>query len=139
MMKKREYFLPNLKAVFRYRAYNIYNDNGKNFNYYQSYVELYKNLRRFYIEDNNIDISLCDFCFANLCPLSEWYYTYCRPDSIIPMNIKVKLINTVKIYFSDIICYNDYNVKEFEYNYSDIYKSWEKLLNEDFIENFFEF
>lgn len=141
MMKKREYFLPNLKSVFQYQAYNIYNDNGKNFNYYQSYVELYENLRRFYIEDNDIDISLCDFCFANLCPLSEWYYIYCRPDFIIPMNLKVKLMNTVKISFPDIICYNDYadyDISEFEYNYSNIYKLWDKLLTEDLIENILE-
>ncbi len=77
MMQKRSHFIPNLKAVFQYQDYNIYRDNGKNFNQYQSELELYDHLRISYIDDDHIDIALCDFCFANLSPLSEWYYLNC--------------------------------------------------------------
>lgn len=44
MMQNREHFIPNLKAVFQYQNYNIYRDNGKNFNQYQSALELYDQL-----------------------------------------------------------------------------------------------
>lgn len=45
MMQNRPYFMPNLKAVFQYQDYNIYKDNGKNFNLYQSELELYDHLQ----------------------------------------------------------------------------------------------
>ena len=61
MMQKREHFMPNLKSIFQYQNYNIYKDNGKNFNQYQSELELYDHLQRSYIYDNEVDMELCDF------------------------------------------------------------------------------
>lgn len=66
MMQNRKHFMPNLKAIFQYQEYNILKDNGKNFNQYQSELELYDHLRRAYLE--NADIDFCDYCFANLSP-----------------------------------------------------------------------
>ena len=80
MIQKRKNFIPNIKSLFKYQSYNIIRDNGKNFNNYQSYTELYEQFRRSYMEDEYIDIELCDFCFANLSLLCEWYYMWCRPD-----------------------------------------------------------
>lgn len=87
MMQNRPHFMPNLKSVFQYQDYNIYKDNGKNFNRYQSELELYDHLQRSYIDDNDVDMELCDFYFANLSPLSEWYYMNCEPNEDIPMRL----------------------------------------------------
>lgn len=108
MMQKRENFIPNLKAMFQYQDYNIYNDNGKNFNQYQSNLELYDHLRRSYLEDADSDISLCDYCFANLSPLSEWYYSNCEPNEDIPMNLRRKIISIMPKSFPAIIDSTDY-------------------------------
>lgn len=107
-MQKRENFSPNLKIIFQYQDYSIYRDNGKNFNMYQSELELYDHLKRSYIEYDYIDIELCDFCFANLSPLSEWYYTNCEPNEDIPMNIKRKIVTVIPESFPELLNYRDY-------------------------------
>lgn len=108
MMQKREHFIPNLKAVFQYQDYNIYRDNGKNFNQYHSELELYDQLRKSYFDDNDIDIELCDFCFANLLPLSEWYYLNCEPNEDIPMTLGRKILTVMPESFPLILSYEDY-------------------------------
>lgn len=108
MMQKREHFIPNLRAVFQYQDYNIYKDNGKNFNQYQSELELYDHLQRSYIDDDDVDIELCDFCFANLSPLSEWYYMNCEPNEDIPMNFRRKILTVTPKSFPDILSCEDY-------------------------------
>lgn len=109
MMQKREHFIPNLKAIFQYQEYSILKDNGKNFNQYQSELELYDHLRRSYFDDNDIDIDFCDFCFANLSPLSEWYYLHCEPNEEIPMTIGRKILSVMPLSFPNILSYEDYN------------------------------
>ncbi len=106
MMQKREHFIPNLKAIFQYQEYNILKDNGKNFNQYQSELELYDHLRRTYSDD--ADIYFCDFCFANLSTLSEWYYLYCEPNEEIPMTIDRKILTVMPKSFPVILSYEDY-------------------------------
>ena len=106
MMQKRENFMPNLKAIFQYQEYNILKDNGKNFNQYQSELELYDHLRRTYFEES--DINFCDFCFANLSPLSEWYYLHCEPNEEIPMVIDRKILTIMPKSFPVILSYEDY-------------------------------
>lgn len=108
MMQKRERFMPNLKAVFQYQDYNIYKDNGKNFNLYQSELELYDHLQRSYIDDDDVDMELCDFCFANLSPLSEWYYRNCEPNEDIPMRLRRKIQTVMPKSFPNILSYADY-------------------------------
>ncbi len=109
MMQNRAHFMPNLKAVFQYQDYNIYKDNGKNFNQYQSELELYDHLQRSYIDDDDVDMSFCDFCFANLSPLSEWYYRNCEPNEDIPMCLNRKLLTVLPKSFPNILSYADYN------------------------------
>lgn len=108
MMQKRKHYLPNLKAVFQYQDYNIHRDNGKNFNLYQSEIELYYTLQRSYSDESDIDMELCDFCFANLSPLSEWYYINCEPNEDIPMNIKRKIVMVMPESFPELLNYQDY-------------------------------
>lgn len=108
MMQKREHFIPNLRAVFQYQDYNIYKDNGKNFNQYQSELELYDHLQRSYIDDDDVDIELCDFCFTNLSPLSEWYYMNCEPNEEIPMTLGRKILTVMPESFPVILSYEDY-------------------------------
>lgn len=106
MMQKREHFIPNLRAVFQYQDYNIYKDNGKNFNQYQSELELYDHLRRTY--DDEADIDFCNFCFANLSLLSEWYYRNCEPNEDIPMTLERKILTVMPESFPMILSYEDY-------------------------------
>lgn len=88
MMLERADYTPNLKDVFKYKEYKIYDDNGKNFDTYQSYLELYEQLQRHYSDDPEVDISFSDYCFANLSNLSEWYHDNCEPNEPIPMQMK---------------------------------------------------
>lgn len=108
MMQKRKHFLPNIKALFQYQDYNIHQDNGKNFNYYQSSLELYDHLQRSYSGESGTDMNLCNFCFAYLSPLSEWYYMNCEPNEDIPMNIKRKIATVMPKAFPEILSYQDY-------------------------------
>ena len=115
MMQKRKHFMPNLKTIFQYQDYNILKDNGKNFNQYQSELELYDHLRRAYFEDANIDF--CDFCFANLSPLSEWYYMNCEPNEEIPMVIDRKILTVMPKSFPVILSYEEYeSLSDDEFN-----------------------
>lgn len=115
MMQKRKHFMPNLKVIFQYQEYNILKDNGKNFNQYQSELELYDHLRRAYLEDADIDF--CDFCFANLSPLSEWYYMNCEPNEEIPMVIDRKILMIMPKSFPVILSYEEYeSLSEDEFN-----------------------
>ena len=109
MMQKRKYFMPNLKSIFQYQNYNIYKDTGKNFNQYASELELYDHLRRSYIDDCETDMGLCDFCFANLSPLSEWYYQNCEPNEEIPMALCRKILNVMPKSFPYMLSYADYD------------------------------
>ena len=101
MMQKRKHFMPNLNAVLQYQDYQILKDNGKNFNRYQSELELYDHLRRAYAEDADMDF--CDFCFANLSPLSEWYYLYCERNEDIPMTIGRKIQTQMPLSFPNLL------------------------------------
>lgn len=115
MMQKRKHFMSNLKTIFQYQEYNILKDNGKNFNQYQSELELYDHLRRAYIDD--VDIDFCDFCFANLSPLSEWYYMNCEPNEEIPMVIDRKILTIMPKSFPVILSYEEYeSLSEDEFN-----------------------
>lgn len=88
MMLERADYTPNIKDVFKYKEYKIYDDNGKNFDTYQSYLELYEQLQRYYSDDPEVDISFSDYCFATLSNLSEWYHENCKPNEHIPMQMK---------------------------------------------------
>ena len=141
MMQKRKHFMPNLKTAFQYQEYQIYTDNGKNFNLYQSYLELYDHLRRFYMQDKHTDILFCDFCFANLSPLNEWYYENCQPDVEIPMNLKLKIQQLKALSFPMLYCYEDYSeydISEFEAEHSEICQIWETLITSDLTEKFMQ-
>lgn len=85
MMTERQNYSPNIANVFEYMDYRISSDNGKNFDTYQSYTELYEQLRRHY--EDECDMELTDYCFANLCNLSRWYYENCAPNEEIPESL----------------------------------------------------
>lgn len=132
MMQKREHFIPNLRAVFQYQDYNILKDNGKNFNQYQSELELYDHLRRSYIDDDDVDMELCDFCFANLSPLSEWYYMNCEPNEEIPMTLRRKIITVMSKSFPVILSYEDY--EKLDENEMQMYSDAEEELKEKMLQ-----
>ena len=131
MMQNRAHYLPNLQSVFQYQSYQIDCDNGKNFNSYQDYVELYDSLRRYYESDDSVDMQLSDFCFANLSPLSEWYYRFCEPDFAIPMTLRRKVQNAESVSFPMLFCYDTYSdadIGEFEHQHADIYRQWKHIM-----------
>ena len=140
MMQNRENFMPNLQTAFQYQEYQIHTDNGKNFNMYQSYLELYDHLRRFYADDNAIDMSFCDFCFANLSPLNDWYYENCQPDIDIPMNLKQNVRNATALSFPMLFCYDDYsdyNIDEFEAIHPEAFQIWQQMADTELVNRFF--
>jgi len=141
MMQNRENFIPNLKIVFEYQKYQIDTDNGKNFNLYLSYLELYDHLKRFYMQDQKTDIAFCDFCFANSSPLSEWFFRYCQPDADIPMNLKQKITVLKSLCFPMLYCYEDYShcdVIQFESEHPEIWKRWKEYARPAITENFLQ-
>ncbi|MBD5159325.1 MAG: hypothetical protein HDT23_03680 [Ruminococcus sp.] len=87
LMINRKNYSPNLANVFERTDYRIKTDNGKNFDTYQSYLELYDQLRQSYLDESDIDFS--DYCFSHLSNLSEWYYENCEPNEEIPMTLEL--------------------------------------------------
>lgn len=85
LMMEREHYSPNIPKIFDYQAYSIYRDNNKNFDTYQSYLELYGQLRESY--DGEIDGFMTDYCMANTSNLCQWFYENCEPDDVIPMSL----------------------------------------------------
>ena len=141
MMQNREHFIPNLQTAFQYQEYQIYTDNGKNFNLYQSYLELYDHLRRFYESDHTTNLSLCDYCFANFSPLSEWYYLYCQSDMDFPMNLKQKVDAAKALSFPMLYQYEDYvdcDIEEFENTHDEIDQIWDMTIDVAMTERFLQ-
>ena len=85
LMMEREHYSPNIPKIYDYQEYTIQRDNNKNFNTYQSYLELYGQLRESY--EGEIDGALTDYCMANTSNLCEWFYENCEPDDVIPMSL----------------------------------------------------
>ena len=99
---------------------------------YQSEIELYYHLKSIYSDEIDIDMGLSDFCFANLSPLSEWYYINCEPNEDIPMNIKRKIITVMPIFFPELLNYRDYeNLDESEI---ELYFDAEEKLKQEMID-----
>ena len=95
LMTDRKNYSPNFANIFEKKDYKIKTDNGKNFDTYQSYVELYDQLQRYYYDESDIDFS--DYCFAHLNNLSEWYYENCEPNEEIPMTLELIAQCTTRI------------------------------------------
>ncbi|MDE6834551.1 MAG: hypothetical protein K2J39_09965 [Ruminococcus sp.] len=95
LMADRKNYSPNFANIFEKKDYKIKTDNGKNFDTYQSYVELYDQLQRYYYDESDIDFS--DYCFAHLNNLSEWYYENCEPNEEIPMTLELIAQCTTRI------------------------------------------
>ena len=85
MMTERKDYIPNIPKIFEYQEYKIHNDNGKNFDTYQSYLELYGQLRESY--EDEIDCEFTDYCMANTSNLTEWFFDNCEPADYIPMSL----------------------------------------------------
>lgn len=108
LIMERESYSPNIRNVFQYQNYRIECDNGKNFDSYQSYTELYEHLRRFYIDSPEVDIAFSDYCFANTSPLSIWYYRNCEPNEDIPIDMWSEVNSLKPMIFPIIYNYHDY-------------------------------
>lgn len=89
LITERERYSPNIASVFQYQHYKIDTDNGKNFDNYQAYLELYGTLKNF--NDDEIDWEFTDYCMANLSNLSEWFYNNCEPNDDIPMDLHITI------------------------------------------------
>ncbi len=98
LITRRENYIPDIRLAFHFQEYNIWQDNGKNFDVYASYIELYYQLREYYM-DEDVDIELCDFCFANYSLLSTWYYENCEINEEIPMNFLTATLMNMSLNF----------------------------------------
>ena len=62
-------FIVNPQNILRYQEYNITQDNGKNFNQYEQYCNLYLDLKESF---PRTDLQLCDMGFLKCSNLSQW-------------------------------------------------------------------
>ena len=131
MMQNRPHFLPNLRTAFQYQSYQIDADNGKNFNLYQSYLELYDHLRRFYQADGITNITFCDYCFVRFSPLRTWFYRNCEPDVEIPMDLPEMVQEAAALRFPSLFRYADYSdcdLSGFGESHPALFRSWAKAV-----------
>ena len=98
-MTDQKGFIPNIKSIFKPMIYKIERDNGKNFDRYQTYLELYDHLKRVY--DGEYDKNLTDYCFTHFSNLSEWFYDNCKPDDNIPMPFKYIINEIISFEYSE--------------------------------------
>lgn len=85
-MTEQKGYIPNFKSIFKRKEYKIQKDNGKNFDTYQSYLELFAQMKSGYEEELNVYLS--DYCLVKFSNLSEWFYDNCVPDESIPISFK---------------------------------------------------
>lgn len=98
-MTEQKSYVPNISNIFKRKEYKIEKDNGKNFDRYQTYLELYDHLKRVY--DGEYDKSLTDYCFTHFSNLSEWFYDNCNPDDNIPMPFKYIINEIISFEYSE--------------------------------------
>lgn len=66
----------SLKNLWDYKEYRIQKNNGKNFVQYQSYMNLFLALCRYYKSDKSVDLQLCRYAFSHSSNLMEWILCY---------------------------------------------------------------
>lgn len=71
LLNKERDFVPNLKKLFEYREYGIFDNNEKNFKQYAEYCRLYILLKDIF---SDADIRLCDVGFMCCSNLAYWYH-----------------------------------------------------------------
>ena len=98
-MTDQKGFIPNIKSIFKPMIYKSEKDNGKNFDCYQIYLELYDHLKRVY--DGEYDKNLTDYCFTHFSNLSEWFYDNCKPDDNIPMPFRYIINEIISFEYSE--------------------------------------
>ena len=134
-MAKHSGYTPNLRVAFEYQKYTIDRNNGKNFNNYLEYVQLYENLRRYYVYNE-----LSDYCFLKYSNLGEWYQLNGEPIEGVPM----PFLSVINQYLGEIVLdFSNYEVIENPvadqmllntiYNYPDMLKKFisARFFNQD--------
>ena len=81
LLEKPDY-LPTLKNLFRYQEYNITQDNGKNFEQYLDYCEIFVVLKDCFPE---ADEPLCNAGFLQLSNLAEYCFEHAESGGRIPL------------------------------------------------------
>ena len=103
MLEKPDYQL-NAESLFKYQEYSIDADNGKNFDTYTDYLQLYIDLLDIFPE---ADKELCEVCYLDTSNLGEWNYDNASTDDM-PMYIDDKV--GIKAFFAF-----DEGLDEFEF------------------------
>ena len=86
MLEKQDYSL-NPESIFKYQKYSIEADNGKNFDTYTDYLQLYIDLLDIFPET---DKELCEVCYLATSNLGKWNYDNADAEDV-PMFIDDKL------------------------------------------------
>lgn len=103
MLEKPDYQL-NAESLFKYQKYSIDADNGKNFDTYTDYLQLYIDLLDIFPE---ADKELCEICYLDTSNLASWDYNNVGAEDM-PMYIDDKV--GIKAFFAF-----DEGLDEFEF------------------------
>lgn len=134
MMLERENYTANIKDVFKFKEYKIHTDNGKNFDTYQTYIELYEQLRRHFLNDSEVDTGFSDYCFASLSNLCDWFYLNCEPDENVPRSFRSEIASYLGSLdlVGDTIISDDYYLEDFIEENPVMEIAFENTLNNNF-------
>ncbi len=92
----------NLSALWKYRGYNIDEDNEKNWGKHSTYIRLFAEICKLYRDDPEIDLALCGFGFDQLSNLGDFY----RDGALF-----VELYDDVRLEELEDLCEEEYNGK----------------------------
>ena len=134
LLEKPDY-LPTLKNLFRRQEYNIYEDNGKNYEQYLDYCELYVVLKDCFPD---ADEPLCDAGFAQLSNLPEYCFEHAESGGRIPLTppLMARLlpgtlfdIPAEEIPIWKKVAIEDCDIFALRQHYSALWKATEKLVS----------
>ncbi len=105
-------YLPTLKTIFNPETYGIESDNGKNFNQYMLYIQLYLELKECFPD---ADYALCDAGFTACSNLADWCWENIEQTEDMPITNRALVESFAPMCFEnpweDIAFWNDENVK----------------------------
>ncbi|MBP5604482.1 MAG: hypothetical protein J6X60_02920, partial [Ruminiclostridium sp.] len=118
MLEKQDYLL-NPESIFKYQKYSIDTDNGKNFDTYTDYLQLYIDLLDIFPE---ADKELCEVCYLATSNLGKWNYDNVDAEDV-PMFIDDKLgITAYYAFDSGLTEFKFFQKNDVEYSDIEVYE-----------------
>lgn len=79
----------DLRMIWKYKSYNIFSDNGKNYKVYRQYLSLFESLYDLFAAEDGVDASLCLYGFDQLSNLGDFCRYMLEKDSLLPLEPSV--------------------------------------------------